>query len=154
MKSCILFITLIFSFNALSQATYVDPNKRQKKGLLEEGEVPVQQVAAVAASNTPKLSKKLQRVCNCEKLSVLMKKKYKKYYSEGREQESISFDYSDYNKFRNEQKTVSKLVKRLRNKYDLEDEDCPYIEYDLAKYKHAKKAVKKQKPMCDVDALM
>jgi hypothetical protein len=162
MKIIKLALLCALAFIGLSQAifgqnTYVDPNERQKRGLLEEGEqeVKVEPKRVVQEKiNVKEENPNFTRLCHCEHLSVLTKKLSKRYRFEARQEESLEWDYNKYYRYEAEYKKVEKLVKILRNRHDLEDQKCPYIQISETKFKDLKKVSKKQRPLCDVDALM
>ncbi|GEM_PF-5148625 len=159
-KLALLCALAIFGLSQgiFGQNTYVDPNERQKRGLLEEGEqeIKVEPVRVVQKKTKAKEEENpnFTRMCHCEHLSVLTKKLSKRYRFEARQEESLEWDYNKYYRYEAEYKKVEKLVKILRNRHDLEDQKCPYIQITQTKFKDLKKVSKKQRPFCDVDALM
>lgn len=147
----------LFCFSALSQKDYVDPNQREKRGLLEEpleeAPEPAPEPAPVKNKVSNDLSPEKKRLCQCDKLSVLLTKTYKRYYHEGYKLNALNYDYSTYYRIKKEADKAKKVTNILRNKHDLEDFSCPYIEIPEVKYKDLKKAVKKQRKSCDLDVL-
>lgn len=150
----------LFCFSAFSQKDYVDPTKRDKRGLLEEpleeeapAPAPAPEPAPVKKEETTALTPEQTRYCQCNTLAILLEKTYKRYYHEGNVLNALNYDYSVYYRIKKEGDKAKKVTNILRNKHDLEDFTCPYLNVTAEKYKHLKKAVKEQRKLCDLDVL-
>lgn len=78
-KLSLVLMLCILSFSAFAQKRYVDPNERQKRGLLEEGQAPTQAPSApVVAENalTPQA-----QLCECVKLKKMNDQLEQLWYS-------------------------------------------------------------------------
>lgn len=151
----LVLFSILLNVSTFAQKSYVDPVEKRKRGLLEE---PLQEETSVVSEKNKDTSDELKepkhRLCECEKLSILATKATKRYHYEAREKESLKWDYSKWNRHDNERVKSEKLVKILRNKHDLEEFTCPYPEINLVKYKNLLKALKAQRPNCDLDSLL
>lgn len=153
----LVFSCLSLSFLAISvsaQKDYKDPTKRQKRGLLEE---PLEEKEEAVTPEPAKkeqsgLTSKQQRLCKCKKLSVLAVKTQNRYRKETNDG-ALEHDYPTWSRLDREKRKALNMVKILRNRYDLEDFECPYEQITMVKYKHLKKALKAQRPLCDLDML-
>lgn len=156
-------LVTIMCLNTFSQKDYTDPTERKKRGLLEEPleeapaptpePAPEPAPAPVEKTVTTEQTTEQKRVCQCDHLSILLKKTADRYYHEGMRMNALNYDSNDHYRMRQEGRKAVKVTNILRNRHDLEEYRCPYQEITAVKFKDLRKLVKAQRRLCDLDQL-
>lgn len=151
----LILILGVLSHSVFAQKKYVDPNERQKRGLMEEGEKPA---AAPVIEGKIEASKDVgggltpqQSLCECKKLQAMNDQLINLWWSSDDVNRAMTSKKELEGRRDNIKETMVYIVATNRDGKDAVDPDkCPDTEIAEKNIKQLKKMVTIQEKKCDV----
>ncbi len=157
MKYLSLVLVLGFLCNSVfAQKKYVDPNERQKRGLMEEGDKPaapaatIEEKIEVVKANHSELTPQ-QSLCECKKLEAMNEQLINLWWSSDEVSRAMTNKKELDGRRGNVKETMVYLVTTNRDGKNAVDPDkCADTEIAEKNIKQLKKMVATQEKKCDV----
>ncbi|MFY7992884.1 MAG: hypothetical protein ACOVP4_06310 [Bacteriovoracaceae bacterium] len=154
---CLILILGVFTLTTFAQKKYVDPNERQKRGLMEEGDKssPTSVVSEAKSEPAPEVKAvemtPQQSLCECSKLQSLNDQLINLWWSSDEVTKAMTSKKEIDGRRDNIKQTMIYLVSSHRDdKSPVDPDKCTETEVAEKNMKKLKKMIAIQEKNCDV----